>query len=281
MRFECPSCDAHFDVEEHLAGKRAKCRKCGTRFIIPDPVTNREVEVGLTYDKIVAQGPQHVQRWVELAEDELTDGARLGSLRGSGVMVTIAEIARALVIFAGQGDEDAEKYLRRLANWKSPVVAGSPEAKAIKAAKQYLENKREVGSSGAPTGESVTKGRLEIQIRNELIKERGNLLRMLEALPLLPRASFEQHWGEYPSQTVEGARAALDLVAAKLTEAARFMDRNVVGILDLSLGLEEASSLPVLHIRIYRTFRNGDFDAVQHALARTGENEFTFGYYDT
>lgn len=36
IRFACPSCDATYSAAEEHAGKRTTCKKCGTKFLIPD-----------------------------------------------------------------------------------------------------------------------------------------------------------------------------------------------------------------------------------------------------
>jgi predicted Zn finger-like uncharacterized protein len=35
--FNCPQCGAHFSVPDNLAGRRARCKKCGTPLAIPKP----------------------------------------------------------------------------------------------------------------------------------------------------------------------------------------------------------------------------------------------------
>jgi predicted Zn finger-like uncharacterized protein len=42
IEFNCPQCSALFSVPENLAGRRARCKKCGTPFQIPKPVTAAE-----------------------------------------------------------------------------------------------------------------------------------------------------------------------------------------------------------------------------------------------
>lgn len=36
IRFACPSCDSSYSAAEEHAGKRTTCKKCGTKFLIPD-----------------------------------------------------------------------------------------------------------------------------------------------------------------------------------------------------------------------------------------------------
>ncbi len=35
IHFQCPTCAAPFDVDERLAGRAGRCKKCGGRFKIP------------------------------------------------------------------------------------------------------------------------------------------------------------------------------------------------------------------------------------------------------
>jgi ubiquitin-protein ligase len=35
--FDCPQCHGHFSVAENLAGRRARCKKCGTPLTVPNP----------------------------------------------------------------------------------------------------------------------------------------------------------------------------------------------------------------------------------------------------
>jgi len=35
IRFACPSCGSHLSADEHHAGKKGSCKKCGSQFIIP------------------------------------------------------------------------------------------------------------------------------------------------------------------------------------------------------------------------------------------------------
>ena len=37
IEFNCPQCHALFSVPENLAGRRARCKKCGTPFTVPSP----------------------------------------------------------------------------------------------------------------------------------------------------------------------------------------------------------------------------------------------------
>ena len=42
----CPGCGSSFKVAVQFVGKRAKCAKCGDRFIIPEPPEEDEVVLG-------------------------------------------------------------------------------------------------------------------------------------------------------------------------------------------------------------------------------------------
>src|SRR5262245_46524106 len=35
--FSCPQCKAAFSVADNLAGRRAKCKQCGTGLVVPQP----------------------------------------------------------------------------------------------------------------------------------------------------------------------------------------------------------------------------------------------------
>jgi ubiquitin-protein ligase len=37
IAFDCPQCAGHFNVPDNLAGRRARCKKCGTPLTIPTP----------------------------------------------------------------------------------------------------------------------------------------------------------------------------------------------------------------------------------------------------
>ena len=41
IRFLCPECRATFEVDDNMAGQKAKCVDCKTRFIVPAPGENR------------------------------------------------------------------------------------------------------------------------------------------------------------------------------------------------------------------------------------------------
>ena len=36
--FSCPQCKALFSVGEHLAGRRARCKNCGSAMVVPQPM---------------------------------------------------------------------------------------------------------------------------------------------------------------------------------------------------------------------------------------------------
>ena len=43
IHFQCPACAARFDVDERLAGRAARCKRCGGRMKIPSDAANEAV----------------------------------------------------------------------------------------------------------------------------------------------------------------------------------------------------------------------------------------------
>ena len=152
---------------------------------------------------------------------------------------------------------------------------GPPPTAAVRPATAEAEREAPVApATDQPTG-------LEAQVLADLATKRHDLLRKIEALPVIDLKTYKAHWGAFPHKTVEGHEALLDLISAKFRAAARFMDRNVPAVRALSLSVESKQTPPIVVLALVRTLPGRNLDAVPHDLGRTGENEFTFGYYDT
>jgi predicted Zn finger-like uncharacterized protein len=45
IEFQCPTCNAAFRVKDDIAGRTASCKKCGSRFVVPNPAKPSAIEL--------------------------------------------------------------------------------------------------------------------------------------------------------------------------------------------------------------------------------------------
>ena len=138
----CPSCRAQYEVPLKLQGKRAACKKCGSRFLLQFPDTSDHLRGPLTEDQSPSTESMEVAEnressslkkasdaadgpfLVTISEDQMT--ASLSLAKPSPESITVEAVKEGLashgICYGIVSDEEIENLLKRLDSSPLPLI---------------------------------------------------------------------------------------------------------------------------------------------------------------
>lgn len=133
IRYSCEKCESVLKIRDELAGTNAKCPKCKTAFVIPEPVAVKASSSVPDVPKVMLDMPQEITPAVNPADTDLLDIARAAAATAAAATAesagapkpSIADLMREHEASKKKKSESKKKELDGIPGVSAMVTSGS------------------------------------------------------------------------------------------------------------------------------------------------------------